>query len=184
MGKEARSRSSGFTLTELLVLLALVAVILALGAPALSAMAGSVRLTSGTNMFFSSVLLARSEAAKRNGRVVLCKSSGGGCVRTGGWEQGWIVFHDANNNAALDRGEALLLREPGLSNGFRLRGNSQVADYVSYSPTGTALLTTGAFQSGTLTVCPPAATPVPARKIVISATGRPRIFKATVEECG
>lgn len=82
MGKEARSRSSGFTLTELLVLLALVAVILALGAPALSAMAGSVRLTSGTNMFFSSVLLARSEAAKRNGRVVLCKSSGGGCGKS------------------------------------------------------------------------------------------------------
>jgi type IV fimbrial biogenesis protein FimT len=184
MGKEAQSNSSGVTLTELLVVLVLVAVLLAMGAPAMSTMADSVRLTSGANTFFSSVLLARSEAAKRNGRVVLCKSSGGGCVSTGGWEQGWIVFHDANNNAALDWGEVLLLKEPGLSNGLRLRGNIQVADYVSYTPTGAARLTTGAFQAGTLTVCPQAATPVAARQIVISATGRPRTVKTMVDWCG
>lgn len=185
MGKEERSTASGVTLIELLVLVALVAVILALGTPAMSSMVDSVRLTSGANTFFSSVLLARSEAAKRNARVVLCKSPGGGaCVSTGGWEQGWIVFHDANNNASIDPGEVLLLREPALSSGIRLTGNSQVADYLSYTPTGATHLISGSFQAGTLTLCPHSATPVAARRIVISATGRPRTVKAMVDWCG
>lgn len=185
MGMDKRSRSGGFTLTELLVVLTLAAVVLTLGAPAMSSLWTSMRLTAGANTFFASVLLARSEAVKRNSRVVLCKTTGGGaCARTGGWEQGWIVFHDVNNNATIDAGEVVLLREPALSGGIRLTGNSQVADYLSYTSTGATHLTSGAFQAGTVTVCPQSATPVPARQIVISATGRPRTVKTTVDWCG
>lgn len=184
MRKHGRSGSGGVTLIELLVLLVLVAVFQTLAAPALSGLANSMRLSAGVNRFFSSVHLARSEAIKRNARVVLCKSAtGNACASTGGWEQGWIVFHDANNNAALDAGEVLLLREQALPHPIRLAGNSHVAGYVSYTPMGTTRLTSGAFQAGTLTLCPQSATRVEARQIVISSSGRPRTIRAMVDQC-
>lgn len=184
MGKHGRSRSGGVTLIELLVVLALAAVFQTLAAPAMSGMANSMRTSAAANAFFSSVHFARSEAIKRNARVVLCKSAtGGACASTGGWEQGWLVFHDANNNASLDAGEVLLLREQALPHPVRLAGNSQVASYVSYTPMGTTSLTSGAFQAGTFTICPQSATRVEARKIVISSAGRPRTVKAMVDQC-
>lgn len=182
MGK--RYGCSGFTLVELMMVIVVLAVLQTLAAPAFSAMVNSVRLTTVVNSLFSSLILARSEAIKRNSRAVVCKSAtGSSCTTTGGWEQGWIVFHDANNNAALDVGEALLSREQALPNLIRLAGNGPVFNYVSYTPLGSANYTSGAFQAGTLTVCAQSATPADARQIVISSAGRPRTAKTTVDHC-
>jgi len=184
MEKHGRSGGSGFTLIEMLVLLAMVVVLQTLAAPALSGFVDSMRLTAGANSFLSSVHLARNEAAKRNARVVLCKSAtGDACTRAGGWEQGWLVFHDVNNNAALDAGEALLSREQALPRHIRFSGNSQLANYLSYTQTGAASLTSGAFQAGTLTLCAQSATRVEARQVIISSTGRPRTVRTTVAQC-
>ena len=73
MGK--RSGCAGFTLIELLVVVALVVTLQSLAAPAFSAMVSSMRMTSAVNSLFSSLLLARSEAIKRNSRAVVCKSA-------------------------------------------------------------------------------------------------------------
>ena len=175
---------AGFTLVELMVVVAVVAILQSLAAPAFSDMVSSVKQTTAINSLFSSLILARSEAIKRNSRAVLCKSANGTtCTTTGGWEQGWIVFHDANNNADLDTGEAILSREQAQSKLIRLTGNSPVANYVSYTPMGTTSYTSGAFQAGTLTVCTESATPVNALQIVISSAGRPRMAKTTVAQC-
>ncbi|HEX7971583.1 MAG TPA: GspH/FimT family protein, partial [Thiobacillus sp.] len=102
---------------------------------------------------------------------------------TGAWHQGWVVFHDINNNAALDAGETVILKQPGMPDGFRLTGNSHVSDYISYMPTGATEMTSGAFQSGTLTVCRQSYEEYGARRIVISRTGRPRIETTTLASC-
>ena len=180
----AQSVCAGFTLIELLLVVAVVAVLQSLAAPSLAGMANSMRLSTATNSLFSSLLLARSEAIKRNSRAVVCKSAtGNACITTGGWEQGWIVFHDANNNAALDADETILSREAALSQPFKFKGNGPVISYVSYTPMGTTSYTSGAFQAGRLTVCPESATRVDARQIVISSAGRPRTVKTTVAQC-
>ena len=177
-------RSAGFTLIELMVVVALVATIQSLAAPALSGMANSMRLTTAVNSLFSSLLLARSEAIKRNSRAVVCKSATGEtCITTGGWEQGWIVFHDPNNNADLDAGEVILSREHALPHPIRFTGNGPVASYVSYTAMGTTKFTSGAFQAGTLTVCTKSSTSVAAREIKISMSGRPRTLRTTVVDC-
>lgn len=184
MGRQGHSRSGGVTLIELLLVLVIVATLQTLAAPAMSGFADSLRLSAGINSLLSSIHLARSEAIKRNGRVVLCKSAAGdACASTGGWEQGWIVFHDANNNASLDVGEVILSREQALPQPIRLTGNGPVTSYVSYTPMGTTRYTSGAFQAGTLTVCPESATRVEARQIVISSAGRPRTVKSRVAHC-
>jgi type IV fimbrial biogenesis protein FimT len=172
----------GFTLPELLVTLAVMAVLLTLAAPALSAAFVSSKLSTLANSFLSNLYLARSEAIKRNARAAICPSAdGSACAASGGWHQGWLVFHDANNNAALDGGEAVVQTQAALPPEFRLTGNTPVATYISYSPSGATELVSGAFQAGTLTLCHVASTQ--ARQIVINSTGRPRILKTTVTSC-
>lgn len=166
------------------MVLALVVTVQALAAPTLAGLSNSIRLAAGTNAFVSSIHLARSEAIKRNARVVICKSfTGDRCAATGGWEQGWIVFHDANNNATLDAGEQRLLWEQPFPQRLRLAGNSPIADYVSYTPLGTTRFISGAFQAGTFTLCFQSSAPVEARQVVVSSSGRPRTAKAMVSQC-
>ena len=102
----------------------------------------------------ASLHLARNEAIKRNGRVVLCKTTDGiHCAASGGWEQGWIVFHDVNNNSLREESEQIIQHQIALSGSLRMTGNTPVARYVSYGPMGGTQLVGGAFQAGTLTLC-------------------------------
>jgi type IV fimbrial biogenesis protein FimT len=174
----------GFTLIEALLVMAITSTVVALAAPSYRALADSIRLTSASNAFVAHLYLARSEAIKRNARVVLCKSVDGiACATTGGWEQGRLVFHDANNNGLLDAGEQVLAIEPGLHTDLRLVGNQSVSKYVSFDSTGSTRLVGGGFQAGTLTLCRQSLSPGEARLIVLNAVGRPRVRKAAVAEC-
>lgn len=172
-------KQSGTTLSELIVVLAVAAILLSIGIPGFASFSGNSRLAGATNALVSSLHLARSEAIKRNSRAVLCKSaSGAACSASGDWQQGWIVFHDANNNAALDAGEAVVLTQPALPSGLLLTGNSPVSTYISYAPAGAARLISGAWQFGTLTLCQQKTLGQGgARQIVISSTGRPRTVR-------
>jgi type IV fimbrial biogenesis protein FimT len=164
--------------------MAVMAILLTLAVPAFSEAMVSSRLTTLANSFLSNLYLARGEAIKRNSRAVLCKSADGlACAASGGWQQGWILFHDANNNAVLDASESVILTQPALPSGFMLTGNTHVAAYISYSSTGGAKLTSGAFQAGSLTLCSDSSSSINARKIVISSTGRPRIQKLSLASC-
>jgi type IV fimbrial biogenesis protein FimT len=177
-------KQSGATLMELMVVLAISAILLTIGIPSFASLSKSSRLSSATNELIASLHLARSEAIKRNARTVMCKSEDGvSCIAGGGWQQGWLIFHDANNNAALDAGETVILARQAVPAGIRLTGNTPVSKYISYSPTGGTKTISGAFQAGTLTVCNESATSTPARRVVISSTGRPRVAKVVLASC-
>lgn len=176
--------SNGFTLVELLIALTVGSILLSLTVPAMTSMLNTQKASSTVNALFAGLNLARSEAIKRNARAVLCKTADGvACTSNGGWEQGWILFHDRNNNAVLDAGEEVVQQQGPASTGIRLRGNSPVANYVSYTPTGTAKLTSGAFQAGTFTLCAESAASSNVRQIVLSGTGRARAQKGTSRDC-
>lgn len=184
MNDQTRAFNRGFTLIELLVAMSVLAILVTVAIPAYSNMLTSHRLTTQANTFLGALHFARSEAIKRNGRVVVCKSSSGeSCADSGDWQQGWIVFEDANNNASLDDAEDLLRRGQALDAGFVMTGNAPVAAYVSYTPLGLTKKTSGAFQAGTITLCPPDGSAGEARQVVISITGRPRINKAAATSC-
>jgi len=179
-----RSAVVGFTLVELLVVLTVLVILQSLAVPSFVGTINSMRLTTAANALFSSLLLARSEAIKRDARVVVCKSGDGVvCATSGGWEQGWMVFHDANNNAARDVGEVLLLRQQALPPTVRLTGNGLVESYVSYTSAGSTRYTSGAFQAGTFTACTLLQTGGDARQIVLNMTGRPRLATSKLEQC-
>ena len=179
-----RTGCAGFTLSELLVVLSIVGLLQTLAVPAMRSVVDSIRLSMATQTFLSYLHQTRGEAIKRNARVVLCKSdTGSRCVRTGGWEQGWIIFHDVNNNAVVDTGETVVQREPPLGKALRLTGNIQIESYISFTPSGNTSTTSGAFQAGTLTVCRESADRTQARQIVISSGGRIRTQKLDLDRC-
>ncbi len=178
------ARNRGFTLTELLISLAISGVLLAIALPSLGSVMSSQRLNTASADFFSALLLARSEAIKRGANVTVCKSSDGVvCAPNGGWDQGWLVFADADENGLRGTTETTILRAAALDGKVRLTGNLNVSRYITFTAAGATQLTSGAFQAGTLTFCRESEAPGPARQIILSAAGRPRLHKLTLKTC-
>lgn len=179
----ARRRQLGFTIIELMLVLVLVGVLAGLAAPSVRDMITTARLKSHNAAIQNSLMLARSEAIKRKVRVVVCKSANqASCATAGNWEQGWIVFLDTNDNAAVDAGEAIVQKVEALSGSFILKASNNVADYVSFSSSGAPKVSASdAVQTGTFTLCQPAGGS--ARQIDIFATGRLTFGKEPVSTC-
>jgi len=170
----SRHHPRGFTLLELMITVAIMAILLAIGIPSFTGLMHSNRLTSSTNEFIAGLYTARTEAVKQSHRVTMCKSTNGAsCIATGTWEQGWIVFSDQDHDATVDTGDTVLRASGVAPTGITILGNGNVANYVSFASDGTAKLTTNALQLGTVRVCIASnLVKENARDIVLSATGR------------
>lgn len=173
---------AGFTLMELVITVAVAAIVLMIGVPSFRETINNNRLTSGANEFVTALNLARSEAIKRSVRVMVCKSAdGASCTAGGGYEQGWIVFVDSNANATVDAGEPVIRAYGALSAGLTLIGGTDVANFISYSPAGVPLRIDGTPLSATpaeitLTLRKSGYT-TSARQLVLSVGGRVRVQK-------
>ncbi|HRY14609.1 MAG TPA: GspH/FimT family pseudopilin [Candidatus Competibacteraceae bacterium] len=131
-------KQHGFTLTELMITIAVAAIVLAIGVPSFQQVVRNNQATSQMNDLIGSLSLARSEAVKRGRRVVMCKSNDGATC-SGNWHDGWIVFvDDANENATPDAGEDILrVHGPlGGASDNTLTGNALVNTFISYTPDG------------------------------------------------
>ena len=166
------SHAAGFSLIELMVILAVLGVLLGLAVPSFSATIRNTRLATTTNDFLAALFLTRSEAIKRGKRVTMCTSVDSvSCAANVGWHRGWIMFEDTNGNALHETGEVILRVEDDRSGQMRITGTSTMRDYISYIPTGSTRAASGALQMATITICEGGA----GRQIVINATGRPRV---------
>lgn len=158
--------------------------VMAWAMPAVGDLLDTARIRTAAEALSNSLALARSEAIKRNGRIVMCKSvQRNHCERTGGWEQGWIIFHDLNNNAQRDEDEDILHRETGIPSALSMQGNMPVNHYVSYTAYGRTKQVSGAFQAGTFTVCGHRSGGVKPRQVVINSVGRARVAQAATSVC-
>lgn len=90
----------GFTLLELIMVIAIVGTLSAMAIPTLGSLVRDQRIKSAVSDINSSIIYARSEAIKRNQNVAMCakNADGSGCGNTTNWGVGWIVFLDADGN--------------------------------------------------------------------------------------
>lgn len=173
----------GFTVIELLATVTIAAILAAVAAPSMREMTANARLKGHNGALQESLMLARTEAIKRNARVVVCRSSDqASCAISGDWQQGWIVFVDADDSATVDSGEGILQKIAPLSGSFILKASGNVTEYVSYTGTGAAKVKASQnFQSGVFTLCQPGGGD--ARQIEILATGRLSFGREPVSSC-
>ncbi len=174
-----RGLQAGFTLIELMVGVAIMAVLLMVGVPSFQSAVASSRLTTHTNDMVSTLAQARTEAIRRGTRVTVCKSANATqCATANAWTQGWIVFIDttrATSDSTVDTGEAILSSAGTAAGNIAMVGNGNVVDFVSFAADGQAKLMNGASQSGVIRVCSTATfldDTRRARDIEITAAGR------------
>ena len=113
---ERPRRSKGFTLVELMVTIAVVAVLLAIALPSFRNVIHRNRVATASNDLLASVAYARTTAIYRHQLVSMCPSADGtSCTSAGqAFEPGWIVFTypagAASANTAYAAASATLLR--------------------------------------------------------------------------
>ena len=83
--------NSGFTLVELMVTVAVMAILAAFAMPSMTALINNVRVSGQTEELVSSLQLARAEAIRRNARVTVCAGTGIVCSGSATWGN-WTVF--------------------------------------------------------------------------------------------
>lgn len=93
----ARARlAAGFTLPELMAVVAIIAVLSAVAAPSFSQLVSAQRVKGVTSDLFSALTRARSEAIKRNTEISLTPAG------VGRWQDGWSIPNPADTGDKLD----------------------------------------------------------------------------------
>ena len=152
----SRSRpADGFTVPELLAVLAIAAVLFSVAAPSLATLAARSRLDTAVETMVGAVRFARHVAVSHGLPAVLCPGQGPGCGPRNSWDTG--------ANVAVNGAVTLTL--PPLPDGYRVAWNRSAAG-LTFRPDGTIT------QAGSLLVCAPDADPRHARRIVINNQGR------------
>jgi type IV fimbrial biogenesis protein FimT len=151
-------KSLGYTMIELMAMLAVVSVLVTIGLPLMKVFFDSNRMISNSNDLVAGLNIARSEAIKQQIRVTLCQSDNtASCTGSGQWEDGWIVFQDPNGNATVDGGERILRLNAGIDGGqATIRSNdvsNQILNSVSFTSRGLPKALNGGSQSGTFRIC-------------------------------
>jgi type IV fimbrial biogenesis protein FimT len=85
-----RAGQQGFTMTEILIVVAVIGILASLAAPSFSQLIKSQRIKSMATDINASLSLARSEAVKRNTNVTLSPTT------AGSWQNGWQIADPAN----------------------------------------------------------------------------------------
>lgn len=174
------SRGRGFTLIELMVTLAIAAILLTIGIPSFRDLMIKSRLSGQVQEFYGALNYARSEAIKRGNFVSICKSADGSQCG-GNWSDGWIVFANNDNDSPASRdniggaNEELLLRVfPALPTNYTLNANNNFTNYITYNRLGMA------NTNGTFVFC--ANSDESKARAIAVITTRPRIATDTDED--
>ena len=101
-------KNSGFTLLELVVTVALIAIAVSIAVPSMSTFTQNDRLTTNINTLVGHLAYARSEAVKLNQQVSVCVSNNTASCTAGNWQDGWIVYIDADASNTFTAGEQVL----------------------------------------------------------------------------
>ena len=103
-------RRRGFTLPELMVVLAIAGTILAIGAPSFRDFQRNNRLTVAANDVLSALITSRAEALRRSNNVSMCTSANPSSdTAKCGTGAGWLVYQDDNGDCVRDDAEEKIL---------------------------------------------------------------------------
>lgn len=188
-------RTRGFTLIELVVTMAIAAVLMMVAVPSFVNFQRNSQLTSLTNSLVASIYAARGEAMKTGFNAFVVPTANGS-----DWTTGWIVFVDNNGDGSFSAADDTLVQtQPALESYFTVSGTGSSGEtpaYIMFSSSGYSKTKsgssfgTGGFGALTMSIArsdaPASAVYEETRRITISSTGRLRTCKplsATDNNC-
>lgn len=132
-------RQAGVTLLELMVALTVLGIIVAAGVPSYQWMTATNQVAATGTDLMSLIRIARSEATRRGGDVVVCpapepEAEPTECGEAENWARGAIAV--ARAGAFTDNGEDELLRVASFSGDIVVPGSAAVSDEIVYKGTG------------------------------------------------
>jgi len=125
-----RKTQHGFSLTELMVALAIIGILLGIATPSYRQFSGNSRTVATTNSLVGALAVARSEALRRATPVTICASSDQLSCNTTDWSTGWIVFTDGGVAGNVDPNDRIIQAWPAPG------GNSKVGLIYPNAPFG------------------------------------------------
>ena len=143
----SRQKVTGFTLLELMVIIAILAILITLALPSFQGTLRSNRVATASNELLASLSLARSEGIRSTRGGGVCASADGTTCGVD-WNAGWLVWTDEDADGALDVGEPvvrysqgkprLTVVGPAASIAFDRRGRLRAAggQSISLAPEG------------------------------------------------
>lgn len=163
-------QQDGFTLIELMIVIAILALIASYGIPRFNTMVQNGRLSTQANHLQGLMQLARSEAVTNRVDTLVCASTDQASCNTNNWELGVIVFRDNDGNGSAAAAELVRVM-PAVTNGNTIRG---VNGAISFLTDGT--LAGGAM----LRICDDRAEPS-SRQIRLNTSGQSRISRGNAQ---
>lgn len=174
---------NGFTTVELMVSIAILAVLSAVAMPSFRTLFERWRVLQTTEDLKSSLMLARSEAIKRGGRIVIQKIANktDGCTTASNktdWDCGWIVCDDSNNSGTCTKSDPVLQTVNAPRNVQVTRTGG--ADTIKLNRWG---LVDGAFLSFSIVPLDQSTANPAAKGLCMSSGGRIRIIPSQEIPC-
>ncbi len=163
----------GFTILELMVTIAVAAILLIIGAPSLNSLYQSQRADMAARKIHQIVILARSHAVSTDQFVTVCNLKNKQC--TTDWSSGITAFVDYNGNKTLDAGSDIKLKQ---IDGF------DDDDKINAKPSSFQFRLDGTVnKGGTIAYCPKDYRNIPSKQVVISNSGRIRLRELNISKC-
>lgn len=173
MSQDAK-RSTGFTIVESMMVLAIVAVLGAIALPGFGNLLGRMRQQSAIGDLQTALNQARIAAVSRGRHVVVCPTlDASACARTTEWQHGWLLFADIDHDGQRSDDEAVITSGMAQPDGIAMLA-SVGRPRVDFQADGSA-----AGTNVTFTVCSRAIGVEGARTLVVSQMGRIRHGAAT-----
>ncbi|MDH5324190.1 MAG: GspH/FimT family pseudopilin [Gammaproteobacteria bacterium] len=181
------SNQRGFTLLELIAVLAIAGIVLTMAVPSFSVAMKNNSIAIQTNNLIADINLARSEAINRGRSVMICRSADpganppvcGGSVND--WSGGWLIFASGDSNTQYDTATDTLLRVTDLNpeKGVTVISNATANTNLEYRADGSV---NQGGNTSLFAICDPRGKDF-GKQIQISPTGRPRLVSPVPVSC-
>lgn len=181
-------KPGGFTLPEMLITIGMVSIVLSTAIPGISSIVKENRLVTRLNTVMTDIHFARSEAAKRDTRIILCRSdttqapvpSCGGDTRI--WTSGYIIFADDgsySNDVFNPETDTLLRVGRPAADGTRLHTSWSWNRNLEINPDGS---TNEGGAVAMMSICDDRGKSY-GRQIHVAPSGTPKLFAKNISTC-
>lgn len=127
----------GVTALELMVTMAIVAILLAAGVPTFKNYGWNLRMKTAMDTLQADLNLARGQAISHNIQTIICPAvDASACSGNSDWQYGWIVFTDLNGDRNRQAGEPL--RKHAAAVEFLEINSSRSRSHLRFYPNGSA----------------------------------------------